>query len=129
MKKAIISLTSSHTVAETVHHLKTHLQEKGIQLIAQIDHAKAAHENGLSLRDEVLLIFGDPKVGTYLMQEQPEIGIELPLKFLVWQGVDQKTYITYKDPLQLSKHYDIKKQQPILEKMHDLLGKLAEESV
>lgn len=123
-----ISVTSAYSVSETVNKISELLRQKGIKIIASIDHAKAARDNGLVLADEVLLIFGDPKVGTFLMQEQPTIGIDLPLKFLVWQDADHITHITYEDPIKLGKLHGIQQHQNILQKMHELLASVAQKA-
>lgn len=123
----IISLNSAHSVSETVAKLSSLLQQKGIKIFATINHAQAARENGLTLRDEVLLIFGDPKTGTLLMQEQPTIGIDLPLKLLVWEDANHTTQVTYENPIELGKLHGIHQHQNILQKMHELLANLTQQ--
>lgn len=120
----LILFKSPYSSVETVERLKSILKEKGVTVFALIDHSKAAKENGLVLADEVVVVFGDPKTGTFLMQENPEIGIELPLKILVWQNVKGETFIGYKDPLELGEKYQIKKNAEILAKMHQGLSQL-----
>ena len=122
----LITSPSPYSVGETVNKLMLLLKEKGIVIFENINHSKAARDVGLTLRDEVLLIFGDPKVGTYLMQEKSTIGIDLPLKILVWQDENQNTQISYLDPLEIGKIHGIKKNQNILIKMKDLFNKLVQ---
>ena len=71
---------------------------KGLAILAHIDHAGAAAEAGMELRPTDLLIFGNPKGGTPLMQANQTMGIDLPLKALVWQDQDGKTWLGYNDP-------------------------------
>ena len=86
--------SSPKDVAATVGQLKELVEARGVAIFALIDHAKEAAHAALSLPDEQLLIFGDPKVGTLLMQENPLIGIELPLKILVWSS-QGKTQVAF----------------------------------
>jgi uncharacterized protein (DUF302 family) len=120
----ISTVDSIFSVAETVDKLTNSLQQNGIKVFVTIDHAKAARDAGMTLNDEVVLVFGDPKVGTLLMQESPTIGLELPLKLLVWQDANKKTHITYSDPTALAKVHGIKKHEEILKKMQGMLANL-----
>lgn len=124
----IVTTTSAYSVAETVDRLSDLLNKKGIRIFATINHAQGARESGLELRDEILLIFGDAKVGTFLMQEQQTIGIDLPLKILVWQDVNKVIQVTYENPVELGKMHGIKQQQDILQKMQQLLVNLIEQA-
>lgn len=114
---------STHDQRQTVENIKKNLQAKGVTLFAEINHAQQAHQVSLELREEIVLIFGDPKAGTFLMQENPEIGIELPLKILVWQGAQNETFVGYKDPLLLGELYGIKNSE-LLKKMSQSLSEL-----
>jgi uncharacterized protein (DUF302 family) len=115
---------SAYSFAETIERLKMTLKERDISLFAIIDHSKAASQVSLELAEEVVLIFGDPKTGTFLMQENPEIGIELPLKVLVWKNAAQEVLIGYKDPIQFGELYHIQKQADTLKKMSAGLSQL-----
>jgi len=76
---------SPYPVAETLDRLETLLGEKGVRVFARIDHAAEAKAAGLELRPMQLLIFGNPKAGTPLMQTAPSIGLDLPMKVLAWE--------------------------------------------
>lgn len=110
--------------AQIVEKLKKIFQAKDITVFALIDHSGEAQKAHLDLRFEQLLIFGDPKTGTFLMQENPAIGIELPLKILIWESLDGRTQIAYKDPTYLAEVYGIKKNSDILQKMSNALATL-----
>lgn len=112
--------------AQILSNLQKLFQAKGITIFAIIDHSRQAHKAGLDLPEEQLVIFGDPKTGTYLMQENPAIGIELPLKILLWQDSQGVAHLAYKDPLLLAEMYGIKKNVAILEKMKEALDALIE---
>jgi uncharacterized protein (DUF302 family) len=90
-----VTLPSEHSAAETVERLKALLAKKGIQLFAHIDHAAEAKKVGLQLRPTQVLIFGNPQAGTPLMQSQQTIGLDLPLRVLVWEDEAGKVWLTY----------------------------------
>lgn len=120
----LIIHSSPHPPALILEKLKKIFQAKDIIVFALIDHSGEAHKAGLDLPYEQLLIFGDPKTGTFLMQENPAIGIELPLKILLWENHEGVTQIAYKDPMYLAEVYGIKKNAGILQKMKTALATL-----
>ncbi len=96
--KGIVNIPSSHPVDETVERLKGILAAKGIALFALVDHSGEAARAGMEMRPTKLLIFGSPKAGTPLMVAAPSIAIDLPLKILIWDDGDGKTWISYNSP-------------------------------
>jgi len=94
----LIRIASSHPVAQTLERLEALLNERGIMIFARIDFSGDAARAGLELHAERMLIFGNPKAGTPLMQRAPTAGIDLPLKALVWEDADGATWIAYNDP-------------------------------
>lgn len=123
----MLSTRSRHDHADTVERLLAAIEKRGIKVFAQIDHAAAAREVGLELQDEQVVIFGNPQAGTGLMQEDPQVGIELPLRILVWRKGDD-VLLGYKDPLDLSQQYKLAPRVGVLEAMAALLGELAAEA-
>jgi uncharacterized protein (DUF302 family) len=113
-----------HPVDETVRRIEAALAERGLTLFARIDHAAGAREAGLELPDEVVLLFGDPRTGTLLMQEAPAVGIALPLRMLVW-AEDGVTRIGFEEPATIAERFGISDQAETLEQMHLLLDGLA----
>jgi len=99
----LIALRSNYAPQETMNRLETEVKAKGLAVFARIDHAAGAAEVGLSLRPTELLIFGNAKGGTPLMQAAQTIGIDLPLKALVWQDASGTTWLSYNDPNWLAK--------------------------
>jgi uncharacterized protein (DUF302 family) len=93
----LITLQSHYEPRETMQRLEAAVKGKGMAVFAHVDHAAAAAEVGLTLRPTDLLIFGSPKGGTPLMQSVQTIGIDLPLKALVWQDDKGITWLTYND--------------------------------
>jgi uncharacterized protein (DUF302 family) len=92
---------------ETLDRLEADVKAKGLTVFARIDHAAGATAVGLSLLPTAVLIFGNAKGGTPLMQSNQLIGIELPLKVLVWQDTSGKTWLSYVDPADLAKRYGL----------------------
>src|SRR5262249_42876338 len=103
----LITLRSSYGPKETMNRLETEVKAKGLTIFARIDHAAGAAEGGLSLRPTELLIFGNAKGGTPLMQAVQTIAIDLPLKALVWQDASGNTWLSYNDPNWLAKRHGL----------------------
>src|SRR5262249_20682577 len=87
--------------------LEAALKQKGIQVFARVDHAAGAKEVGIELRPTLLLIFGNPKAGTPLMQSNQTVGIDLPLKALIWEDADGKVWLTYNRPDYVAERHGI----------------------
>ena len=94
----LIIKESSFGVAETLDRLEALFGDRGIGVAARVDHAAAADKAGLELNPNQVLIFGNPNLGTPLMQSNPTIGIDLPLKVVGWEDADGKVWIAYNDP-------------------------------
>lgn len=103
----LIKIQSSHAPADTMERLVAEIRAKGLTVFARIDHAAGAKEVGLALRPTELVIFGNAKGGTPLMQSNQETGIDLPLKALVWQDASGGTWISYNDPAWLAKRHGL----------------------
>ena len=124
-------MTDTMTVVEVetdvptaVARIERTLQHLGITLFARIDHAAGARAVGLELSDEVVLVFGDPAAGTLLMQVDPQVGLDLPLRMLVWTHGD-RTAVGYRDPHRLDIDHAPASVRPVLDKMTGLLERLA----
>ncbi len=94
----IIDLACKQTVPETVDRLETFLQAKGLTIFARINQAAEAETAGLFMRPMVLLIFGDPKAGTPLMNQYPSLAMDLPFKALVWESEEGRVWLSYNSP-------------------------------
>jgi uncharacterized protein (DUF302 family) len=94
----LATILSGYEPKEAMDRLERAVKAKGMTVFARIDHAAGAAEAGLSLRPTELLIFGNAKGGTPLMQSTQTIGIDLPLKMLVWQDASGNTWLSYNDP-------------------------------
>src|ERR1700689_4540558 len=98
----LVTIRSDSGPAETMDRLEAGVKEKGLTVFARIDHAAGAEEVGLPLRPTSVLIFGNAKGGTPLMQSVQTIGIDLPLKALVWQDAAGETWLSWNDPAWLA---------------------------
>ena len=98
MDSGVTRLTSRHPVAETIERLEALLRERSVMIFARIDFSGDAARAGLTMLPEQMLIFGNPKAGTPLMQSVPAAGLDLPLKALVWEDAEGHTQIAYNDP-------------------------------
>jgi uncharacterized protein (DUF302 family) len=101
----LVTLKSAFPVKETVDRLVHRVEAKGLTVFCRIDHAANAVSAGLKLRPTEVLIFGNAKGGTPLMQATQTIGIDLPLKALAWQDAGGQTWISYNDPVWLTERH------------------------
>jgi uncharacterized protein (DUF302 family) len=101
----LVSLRSSRGPRETMKALEAEVRAREMTVFAHIDHAAGAAAAGLQLRPTDLLIFGNAKGGTPLMQSIQTIGIDLPLKVLVWQDEAGNTWVSYNDPAWLAQRH------------------------
>ena len=124
-QQGITAIESSHDVQSTVSKLESALAEKGMKVFATIDHAAGAASIGDSLAPTVVVIFGNPKVGTGMMKCAQSAGIDLPMKALIWQGADGKTMIGYNDPQYLKKRHGMEGCDGLLEKVSTALSNFA----
>lgn len=109
----IISIGSWHSVEETAARITAGLQAKGITIFAVIDQSREAEKVGLTLRPTQLIIFGDPKAGTALMNASPSLAIDLPLKALIWEDAGGKVQVSYNSPRYLQRRHSLA-QQPFV---------------
>jgi uncharacterized protein (DUF302 family) len=101
----LVTLRSAHSPADTVARLEAEIKARGMTLFADIDHAAGAAAVGLPLAPTEVIIFGNATGGTPLMQSVQTIGIDLPLKVLVWQDAAGDTWVSYNDPGWLAKRH------------------------
>jgi uncharacterized protein (DUF302 family) len=106
----LTTIASEHDVKSTLDRLEAAAKEKGLRIFARIDHAAGAMGVGLKLRSTELLVFGNAKGGTPLMQSQQTIGIDLPLKALAWEDAAGKTWLSYNEPTWLAARHDLSEQ-------------------
>ena len=105
--QGLTTLRSSYGPKDTMNRLEAEVRAKGMTVFARIDHAAGARAAGLSLRPTEVLIFGNAKAGTPLMQSVQTVGIDLPLKALVWQDGSGGTWLSYNDPAWLAQRHGV----------------------
>lgn len=105
--EGFITLSSPYTVTATLARLQATVAGKQLQVFDLIDHAAGAQQTGLALRPNAVLIFGSPAMGTALMQCNPRLGLELPIKVHAWEDADGKVQLAYRDPLHLAAQYQL----------------------
>jgi uncharacterized protein (DUF302 family) len=103
----IITLQSAYEPKETLDRLAAAVAAHGMTIFARIDHAGAASDVDMELRPTELLVFGNARAGTPLMQSSQLIGIDLPLRALAWQDESQASWLSYVDPAWLANRFGI----------------------
>jgi uncharacterized protein (DUF302 family) len=122
----LITLRSDFGPKETMDRLDAEVRAKGMTVFAHIDHAAGASAVGMSLRPTDLLIFGAAKGGTPLMQSVQTIGIDLPLKALVWQDETGSTFLSYNDPAYFAHRHELNDTaRPVVDAMSGALKVIA----
>lgn len=103
----LVSVQSHVSMDETLNRLLTALAARTLTVFARVDHAAGAASIGLPLRPTAVVIFGNPKGGTALMQDQQSAGIDLPLKALIWEDASGKAWLTYNDPAWIAQRHSL----------------------
>jgi uncharacterized protein (DUF302 family) len=109
----LITIRSRNSVKTTIDRLEVELKAAGVGIFARIDHAAGAASVDMALRSTELLIFGNPRAGTPLMQANQTIGIDLPLKMLAWEDTDGVVWVSYNDPAWLAARHRIADAGPV----------------
>lgn len=115
---------SQFSVPETMARLEQNIRAAGIPVFAKFDHGKNAEEVGLQLSPNQVIVFGSPKVGTKLMQDNPSISVELPLRMSVWEDKNGSVWVTFPLMSRMAANYGLQ-DSPIIGKMQSLLEGLA----
>jgi uncharacterized protein (DUF302 family) len=122
MKEGLITVESIFDLSKTIAELELAIASGGMTIFGRIDHAEGANRAGLSLRPTIVLIFGNARAGTPLMQEDQTIGLDLPLKLLVWQDNGGIIRITYNDiDWLVGRHGISRNAAPVTQKMKQAL--------
>jgi uncharacterized protein (DUF302 family) len=118
----LITLKSPYSVDQTLDRFEEAVKKKGMTIFSRIDHTAGAKKVDLDLRPTKVLIFGNPKIGTLLMQSNQTAAIDLPLKLLAWEDESGQVWIAYNDPAYLAKRHAITDRAPVVAKMRTALG-------
>jgi uncharacterized protein (DUF302 family) len=124
---SVVVKHSSSDYSKTASLLIEAIERRGLTVFARVDHAAGARQVGMELADEEVVLFGSPRSGTPLMQSDPRVGVELPLRMLIWrEGAD--VLLAYRDPRELDDTFDLSEHRSTLEQMCGLLEELATEA-
>ena len=121
----LVSVKSLYDVKTTADRLENTLQQKGMTVFIRIDHAQAAQNIGRELRPTELIIFGNPKVGTPLMECRQSVAIDLPQKALIWQDEQGQVWLSYNDPNYLVERHGIAGCDEVVQKIEGALANFA----
>lgn len=121
----MIRVASSFTVAETSDRLEALFDERRLNVMAHIDHAQNAASVGKELRETQLFIFGNPAVGTPLMQCSQTVAIDLPQKMLIWQDAADQVWLAYNNPYYLMDRHDLDECEMVIERISQVLEDIA----
>ena len=121
----VIDVPSAHSVSATADRLEKILKKKGMTVFARIDHQAGAMKAGKELRPTELMIFGNPKVGTPLMQCSQSIASDLPQKALIWEDANGKVWLSYNDPQHLAARHNTQGCDKVLKKVAGALAKFS----
>ena len=121
---SLISVKSHHSAKETANRFSSIVERKGLTLFARIDHQKNAAGIGSTLRETEVIIFGNPKVGTPIMQCSQQAAIDLPQKVLVWTDANNTVWLSYNNPEYIKERHAIKGCDKVLTKITNVLSGL-----
>ncbi|MBX3501985.1 MAG: DUF302 domain-containing protein [Alphaproteobacteria bacterium] len=110
-ENGIVAVPSQHSVADSVSRIEAAAKARGLTIFARIDHSGEAKKAGLEMRPTQLIVLGNPKGGTPLMQARPSLAIDLPLKILVWQDAAGTVWAGYNDPAMLKQRHGLSEEQ------------------
>jgi uncharacterized protein (DUF302 family) len=105
--------------------LEAEIRAQGMTVFARIDHAAGASEVGLKLAPTELIIFGNARGGTPLMQSAQTVGIDLPLKVLVWEDTAGKTWLSYNEPSWIAQRHSVTNAEQVVSKMAAALSAIS----
>ena len=124
----LVAVKSPHSARETMNRLEEAVKQRGLTVFARIDHAAGAGKIGKTLRPTELLIFGNPQGGTPFMECQQTVGIDLPLKALVWEDASAQVWLGYNDPAFLAQRHGVA-ACPVVENLRKALAGLVEAGI
>jgi uncharacterized protein (DUF302 family) len=123
--EGLTTIASNFSPKETMDRLEAEIRAKGMSVFARVDHAAGAAEAGLELRPTTLIIFGNARGGTPLMQASQTAGIDLPLKVLVWQDAAGKTWLSYNEPSWIVQRHGLGVRAEIIDKLAAALSAMS----
>lgn len=126
--EGLIALKSPHSASDTMNRFEEIVTSKGLTVFARIDHSAGAAKIDKTLRPTEVLIFGNPQGGTPFMECAQTVGIDLPLKVLVWEDAEGQVWLGYNDPAYLAERHEVP-DCPVAEKLSKALAGLTKAAV
>ena len=125
----LIDKTSPHSVADTIDRLAAVVENAGATVVARVDHAGAAAGADMELRPTTLLIFGNPKLGTPLMQLGQSLGVALPLRVAAYEDDAGVTHLVYEDVAELAEAHGVDPAAPAVQTVAEKLDALTDMAI
>lgn len=126
--EGLVAVKSPHGARATMDRLEAQVKKRGLNVFLRLDHAAGAAKVGKTLRPTELLVFGNPQGGTPFMECAQSVGIDLPLKALVWEDASAQVWVGYNDPAFLAKRHEVP-QCPVAGNLQKALAGIAEATV
>lgn len=126
--EGLVAFSSPYSAEETMQRMEQQVQQRGLKVFARIDHAAGAATIGSTLRPTILLVFGHPAGGTPFMQCEQTVGIDLPLKALVWEDASGQVWLGYDDPAFIAQRHGVA-QCAVVAKLRQSLNAMAQAAV
>jgi uncharacterized protein (DUF302 family) len=126
--EGLIAVKSPYSAKATMDKLEEIVKARGLNVFARIDHAAGAAKIGKALRPTEVLIFGNPQGGTPFMECAQSVGIDLPLKALVWEDASSQVWLGYNDPEYVAQRHGVP-QCLVVENLHKALAGFAAAAV
>ena len=121
-EKGLVTMQSNHSVQDTADKLVSVIESKGMKVFARVDHQKNAQGVDLTLRPTQVIMFGNPKAGTPLMNCEQSVAIDLPQKILISEDADKKVWLSYNDPQYLKTRHNIKGCDTVIDNISKALN-------
>ena len=128
-EKGLVTLQSNHSVQDTADKLVSVIESKGMKVFARVDHQKNAQSVDLSLRPTQVIMFGNPKAGTPLMNCEQTVAIDLPQKILISEDADKKVWLSYNNPEYLKTRHNIKGCDTVIDNISKALNAVSTAAV
>ncbi|MGO4562114.1 DUF302 domain-containing protein [Mesorhizobium sp. 2RAF21] len=122
----LIVKESAVDFSTTVQRLQAEIEKRGAKIVATVDHASGAKANGLEMRPTTVIIFGNPMLGTPLMESLQTAGLDLPLRVLIWEDAGNNVRIGYWPPSQITDAHGIEGRQDVTDKMTAALNAITD---
>lgn len=125
----VLDKTSPHDVATTIDRLEQAVKDAGASVVARVDHSGVAKGAGMELRPTQVLIFGNPKMGTPLMQESQSIGLDLPLRVVAYEDAEGTVHLAYPDIGRMAEEHGLAPDHAAVAKVRGALEKLTDQAI